>query len=111
MNTSQSSQQHFKSNDVEDDDDDIDVMVATKSTGGSGNSKNYVLSNTIMNSPRHNLYELDFNQNSVSESQKKARSLKHSLRSLKDSKTQQGKTFYYISLLKTSIMIDVRISQ
>lgn len=85
MNTSQKSQLNKKSHDVEDDDDDIDVMVAPKSTGGSGNSKNYVLSN--IKSPRQPLdYEFDFSQNSVSESQKKAISLKQSLRSSNDKK-------------------------
>jgi hypothetical protein len=110
MNTSQKSQQPFKSHDMEDDDDDIDAMVAPKSTGGSGNSKNYVLSNTIIKSPRQNLdYEFDFSQNSVSESQKKAISLKQSLRSLKDSKKQPGKTFSHkLFFLETSIVIDVR---
>ena len=85
MNTSQTSQLNKKSHDMEDDDDDIDAMVAPKSTGGSGNSKNYVLSN--IKSPRQPLdYEFDFSQNSVSESQKKAISLKQSLRSSKDKK-------------------------
>ena len=62
------------------------MMLAPKSaTGGSGNSKNYV--NTIIKSPRQNLeYEFDFSQNSVSESQKKALSLKQSLRSSKEKK-------------------------
>jgi hypothetical protein len=87
MNTSQKSQSHKKSHDMEDDDDEIDAMVAPKSTGGSGNSKNYVLSNTMIKSPRQPLdYEFDFSQNSVSESQKKAISLKQSLRSSRDKK-------------------------
>ena len=94
MNTTHSSQktiQHMKQPDHDDDDDDIDAMVAPKSTGGGssvGNTqKNYVLSNTLIKSPRQNLdYEFDFSQNSMSESQKKAVSLKQSLRSSKDKK-------------------------
>ena len=83
---SQKSQQHLRNEHGEDDDDDIDELLAPKSTGGSGNAKNYIISNTIIKSPRQNMdYEFDFSQNSVSESQKKAISLK-SLRSSKEKK-------------------------
>ena len=80
-------QQQFR-NDNGEDDDDIDALLAPKSTGGSANSKNYVISNTAIKSPRQNLeyHEFDFSQNSVSESQKKALSLKQSLRSSKEKK-------------------------